>query len=259
MTTHDTTTGRAGTRGVGAAAGGGTGTTGSTAPDAAPSRVRPQPRGWAVAGIGAGLAGIVSIQASLGLSVDWEQTAGDADAIVAGMAGKTGTMILFHTATLVATVLVVIFAAGLSRRLGQQAPAGSLLPAVASGGLLLVAVAGLLGSGLDTQFMFGFADPELLVPESGAFYTDWIATIPWLWVGARPHGAGRRRRRDPARGRAAVDRLGQRRARGPDAAARHLAAAVHGRVRGSALAARRGHRVRGRRPEVTASPVRLAA
>ncbi|WP_282945659.1 hypothetical protein [Cellulomonas endometrii] len=184
MTTHDTTTGRAGTRGVGAAAGGGTGTTGSTASEAATSRVRPQPRGWAVAGIGAGLAGIVSIQASLGLSVDWEQTAGDADAVVAGMAGKTGTMILFHTATLVATVLVVIFAAGLSRRLGQQAPAGSLLPAVASGGLLLVAVAGLLGSGLDTQFMFGFADPELLVPESGAFYTDWIATIPWLWVGA---------------------------------------------------------------------------
>jgi hypothetical protein len=184
MTTHDTSTGRAGTRGVGAAAGGGTGTTSATTSDAAQARVRPQPRGWALAGIGAGLAGIVSIQASLGLSVDWERTAGDADAIVADMAGRTGTMILFHTATLIATVLVVIFAAGLSRRLGQQAPAGSLLPAVASGGLLLVAVAGLLGSGLDTQFMFGFIEPETMVTESGAFYTDWVATIPWLWVGA---------------------------------------------------------------------------
>jgi hypothetical protein len=184
MTTHDTTSGRVGARGVGAAAGGGAGTTDATTSDAAQARVRPQPRGWALAGIGAGLAGIVSIQASLGLSVDWERTAGDADAMVADMAGKTGTLILFHTATLVATVLVVIFAAGLSRRLGQQAPAGSLLPAVASGGLLLVAVAGLLGSGLDTQFMFGFIEPEKMVPESGAFYTDWVATIPWLWVGA---------------------------------------------------------------------------
>jgi hypothetical protein len=49
---------------------------------------------------------------------------------------------------------------------------------------VLVSVAGLLGSGLDTQFMFGFAEPDLIVPESGAFYSDWVATIPWLWVGA---------------------------------------------------------------------------
>ena len=55
---------------------------------------------------------------------------------------------------------------------------------MASGGLLLVAVAGLLGSGLDTQFLFGLGDTDMMVPESGAFYADWVATIPWLWVGA---------------------------------------------------------------------------
>lgn len=181
MTTHDTpSAGRP--SGVGAAAGGGTGTaTATPAPDV---RVRPQPRGWALAGVGAGLAGLVSIQASLGLSVDWDRTAGDADAMVADMADKIPTMVLFHTATLITMVLVTVFAAGLARRLGQQAPAGSLLPAVASAGLLLVAVAALLGTGLDTQFMFGFAEPDKMVTESGAFYTDWVATIPWLWVGA---------------------------------------------------------------------------
>ena len=27
-------------------------------------------------------------------------------------------------------------------------------------------------------------DGRLYVPESVAFYTDWVATIPWLWLGA---------------------------------------------------------------------------
>lgn len=172
MTTQDTSP--TASASVGAAAGGGTGA----------ARVRPQPRGWAIAGIAAGLTGLVGIQASMALGVNWEQTAGDADAIVADLSGRTAALLLFHTATIISALLAVVFAAGLSRRLAQQAPAGSLLPAVASGGLLLVAVAGLLGTGLDTQFMFGFADPELIVPESGAFFSDWVATIPWLWVGA---------------------------------------------------------------------------
>jgi hypothetical protein len=188
MTTHDTsptTAGRA--PGVGAAAGGGTGATSPTpaaTPATAATRVRPQPRGWALAGIAAGLTGLVGIQASMALGINWEQTAGDADAIIADLSGRTATLLLFHTATIVSALLAVVFAAGLSRRLAQQAPAGSLLPSVSAGGLLLVAVAGLLGSGLDTQFMFGLADTDLIVPESGAFFSDWIATIPWLWVGA---------------------------------------------------------------------------
>ncbi|MCG7286199.1 hypothetical protein MHY85_09470 [Cellulomonas sp. ACRRI] len=187
MTTHDTsptTAGRA--PGAGAAAGGGTGATDAAPvpPSAPATRVRPQPRGWALAGIAAGVTGLVGIQASMALGVNWEETAGDADAIVADLSGRTGALLVFHTATIVSALLAVVFAAGLSRRLSQQAPAGSLLGPVAGAGLLLVSVAGLLGSGLDTQFMFGFADVDLIVPESGAFFSDWIATIPWLWVGA---------------------------------------------------------------------------
>jgi|GEM_PF-555279 len=188
MTTHETSA-RTRTPVAGAAAGGGTGTARPTPDGADPAgpvaaRVRPQPRGWALAGIAAGAAGIVGIQASMAVGANWAETAGDADAIVADLAGRTTTLVLFHTATVLSAVLVVVFAAGLHRRLAQQAPAASVLPAVASGGLLLVAVAGLLGSGLDTQFVFGLSDPDVLVPESGAFFSDWVATIPWLWVGA---------------------------------------------------------------------------
>lgn len=140
-------------------------------------------RAWAWTGVAAGVLGIVSIQASSALGASWEQTAGDADAIVADLAGKTSTLLVFHTATVLVAILVLIFAAGLKRRLDVQAPAGSLLPTVAGSGLVLTSVAALMGSGLDTQFMFGFAEDKV-VPEAGAFFSDWTATIPWLWVGA---------------------------------------------------------------------------
>ncbi|MBD5785642.1 hypothetical protein IF650_05570 [Cellulosimicrobium terreum] len=147
-------------------------------------RPRTSPRAWAWTGVVAGVLGLVSIQASMALGVDWEETAGDAEAVVASLAGRTGAQLVFHTATIAYALLVLVFAAGLRRRLDAQAPAGSLLPTIAGWGLVLVSVAGLLGSGLDTQFLFGLGDTELMVPESGAFYGDWVATIPWLWVGA---------------------------------------------------------------------------
>jgi hypothetical protein len=158
------------------------------ADDAARRSRRVTPRAWAWTGVAAGVLGVVSIQASMAYGAGWEETAGDADAVVADLAGRVGTQLVFHTATIACALLVLVFAAGLKRRLDAQAPAGSLLPTVAGWGLVLVSVAGLLGSGLDTQFMFGLGDPDLLVAESGAFYADWVATIPWLWVGAGVSG-----------------------------------------------------------------------
>lgn len=141
-------------------------------------------RAWAWTGVAAGVLGITSIQASMALGSNWAEVAGDADAMVADLGTRTGTLLLFHTTTIVCALLVLVFAAGLKRRLDGQAPAGSLLPTVAGWGLVLTSVAGLLGSGLDTQFMFAVQDPSMMVAESGAFYGDWVATIPWLWVGA---------------------------------------------------------------------------
>ena len=81
-------------------------------------------------------------------------------------------------------MVIPVFAAGLKRRIDQRTPDASLLGTVAAWGLVLVSVALLLGSGLDTQFSLALSDPDVLVPESAAFYTDWVATIPWLWLGA---------------------------------------------------------------------------
>jgi hypothetical protein len=143
-------------------------------------------RSWALAGLGAGIAGLVGIGASTAIDAVYnEQTQGDAVKITARLGEQVPQILVFHTATMICVVLTVIFAAGLKRRLRAQAPADSLLPSVASSGLGLVAVAGLLGAGLTTEFVFAVTDDAARVlPESAAFFGHWVGTIPWLWVGA---------------------------------------------------------------------------
>ena len=142
-------------------------------------------RGWAVAGLGAGIAGIVCMVASsLAGAVYDEKLAGNAEGIVDKLADQSVQILIMHTGAMVSAVLLLIFAAGLMRRLRAGTPEGSLLPQVASYGLLLVSVALLLGSGLTTEFVFGVQEPDLLVPETAVFFGHWIGTIPWLWVGA---------------------------------------------------------------------------
>jgi hypothetical protein len=164
-------------------------TTSFTATAAADGRVAAAPRSrrlWAWAGVGAGLAGIVSIAASTQVDAVYaEGIEGNPTAVVARLAEQTGAILTFHTATLVSMLLLVVFAAGLRRRLADQLPSRSLVPDVAAAGLGLVAVAQLLGSGLTTEFVFGVNDPDAhVVPESAVFFGHWVGTIPWLWVGA---------------------------------------------------------------------------
>lgn len=141
-------------------------------------------RGWAFTGVAAGIASIVGIAASMQVDAVYAGD-GDPDAIVARLGELIPQILVFHTATMVSVVLLVVFAAGLRRRLADQLPTRSLLPDVAAAGLGLVSVAGLLGSGLTTEFVFGVADPGVgLVPESAVFFNHWVGTIPWLWVGA---------------------------------------------------------------------------
>jgi hypothetical protein len=146
----------------------------------------PSRRPWAWAGVGAGLAGLVSIAASMQVDAVYaDGVEGNPTAIVARLADETAAILTFHTATLVSMLLLVVFAAGLRRRLADQLPSRSLVPDVAAAGLGLVAVAQLLGSGLTTEFVFGVNDPDAhVVPESAVFFGHWVGTIPWLWVGA---------------------------------------------------------------------------
>jgi hypothetical protein len=140
-------------------------------------------RRWAWAGVAAGVVSVVGIAASM--QIDAVYAAHDAESVVARLTTQVPAILVFHTATMLGVVLLVVFAAGLRRRLADQLPSRSLLPDVAAAGLGLVAVAGLMGSGLTTEFVFGVSDPEAgLVPEAAVVFGHWVGTIPWLWVGA---------------------------------------------------------------------------
>lgn len=152
-----------------------------------PRRVAPSTgRGWAVVGAVAGLLGIVGIQASLQIDAVYsEKYAGDAGRISDRLEDFVGQLLVLHLSMTSAAVLLLVFAAGLRRRLRAQAPAGSLLPEVAAGGLLLTSVAGLMGAAFTTEIVFGITnDDALLDPEFAAVVGHWIGTVPWLWVGA---------------------------------------------------------------------------
>lgn len=156
-------------------------TTSGTAVEAPPS----QGKGWVYAGVGAGLAGIVTIVgSSFSGAVYDEKLQGNPEGIVDKLADQTVPILIMHTGAMLTAVLLVVFAAGLRRKLTQGTPAGSLLPQVASNGLMLVSVALLMGSALTTEFVFGVQEPEMLVPETAVFFGHWIGTVPWLWVGA---------------------------------------------------------------------------
>ena len=139
-------------------------------------------RTWALAGIGAGVAGIVSIVASgmIGSVYD-EDLIGDPNAIAADLADKTVPILAFHSAALVGAVLLVVFAAGLQRRLRARLGSEHLAPTVAFAGLVGTAVVSVLGTGLDTEFI-AVTDQEFINPASAAMFNHWVGTIPWCWV-----------------------------------------------------------------------------
>jgi hypothetical protein len=163
-------------------------------PDALEDRARRIPattsRTWAFSGVAAGLAGIVGIQASLAIDAVYnEKYAGDAAKISDRLGDKVPQLLTLHFGMVISALLLLVFAAGLRRRLQAQAPVGSLLPDVAVGGLLLTSVAALLGAGFTTEIVFGVTDDAIdLDPEFAAVVGHWVGTIPWLWVGAGATG-----------------------------------------------------------------------
>lgn len=166
-----------------------------------PVRVRPASRAsrsWAVAGIGAGLAGIGSIVTTTMVdSVYTDEFAGDTTGIAADLQDKAPIMFAYHSIAMAGALLMVVFAAGLFRRLRAEM-ADSTVPVVAFFGLAGTAVVSVLGAGLDTEYMMAFAQGDGIVDDANAaMYNHWIGTIPWLWVlagltGLALHVAGRR-------------------------------------------------------------------
>ena len=150
--------------------------------DLTPVPVSRPSRSWALAGVAAGVAGIGTVITSSMVDAVYDKSLkGDVQAQADKLADQTAAMVAFHTFTLVGAVLMVVFAAGLFRRLRDGLGDGAIAPLVAFGGLLGTAVVSVLATGLDTEFMFGIGSGEV-DPANAALYNHWIGTVPWCWV-----------------------------------------------------------------------------
>src|SRR5918996_738477 len=89
---------------------------GLTSPAGQTARRPARERGWAYAGIGAGLAGIAAlVGSSLTDAVYQEEIAGDPAAITDQLADQTGSILVLHIGGVGSGLLVLIFAPGLGR------------------------------------------------------------------------------------------------------------------------------------------------
>jgi hypothetical protein len=140
-------------------------------------------RSWAVAGIVSGLAGIgTMVSAGMVNAVYDPKLVDDTSKVADKLADQTGPMFAFHFFALIGAVTMVVFAAGLQRRLRARIGDG-LAATIAFAGLVGTAVVIVLGSGLDTEFLFAFMGDEQIVDDANAaLYNHWIGTIPWVWV-----------------------------------------------------------------------------
>ncbi len=138
---------------------------------------------WAVAGIGAALAGAATIVTSSAIDIVYrEEFKGTTDGVAAELYDKGPVLFAFHSITALGAVLMIVFGAGLFRRLRAVRPDG-LAPLIALVGLAGTATVSILGSGLDTEFMMpGPESQPAYADSSAAIYNHWVGTIPWLWT-----------------------------------------------------------------------------
>ncbi|MFT4165846.1 MAG: hypothetical protein QM650_11450 [Microlunatus sp.] len=142
-------------------------------------------RGWAVAGVLAGACAVAGIQISTMASPVYDAAKPPTPEWIAEqLSTKVPVLIGFHVTTTIAALLLMVFTAGLKRRLDAQAPADSLLPNVAAIGLVITSAILILGAGLNTEFIFGLATPGMIPATDVSMYSHWVATIAWLWVAA---------------------------------------------------------------------------
>ena len=155
-----------------------------TAPTTAEAAVgTPTPRGWAVAGIVAGVAGLAGgVFSGLVNVVYREDLVGDEAGVLAALGDHVVNLTAFHVLTTISALAMAVFGLGLARRLKAALPADSLLPALAAFGLLGTSVVQIIGTGLDTEFIFGVANPEVTTPSAAVLYNHWVGTIPWNLV-----------------------------------------------------------------------------
>lgn len=140
-------------------------------------------RAWALAGIAAGAGGFATtfLSASAGAAyVDGEVQ--DADKVIASLNDHVPALISFHVVATLTVLALVPFGLGLHRRLRAALGPDSLAPGIAAFGILGTALVVLMGTVLNTEFIFGVAgDEPLAVPEAATVFNHWIGTVPWVW------------------------------------------------------------------------------
>jgi hypothetical protein len=141
-------------------------------------------RAWAVAGIGSALLGAATVVTSSAAGFVYQDrfSHGSVEGVAGELSDRAGVLFAFHSITVLGALLMVVFAAGLSRRL-RAGDGEGVAPVVALVGLAGTAVVSVLGSGFDTEFMVPALQDDVSVDDgSAAFYGHWIGTIPWLWT-----------------------------------------------------------------------------
>lgn len=115
---------------------------------------RTAPRLWALAGVGAALAGAATVvTTSMAGTVYEPRFAGDVTGLADAMAGDASVLLVFHSVTVIGAILTLVFAAGLHRRLSSTLGGEGTLPLMAFAGLFGTAVVSILGSALDTEYI----------------------------------------------------------------------------------------------------------
>jgi hypothetical protein len=146
--------------------------------------VRRPGRGWAAAGVLAGVAGFAAMEVATRLSPTDVAAYADAGLLINGYVGHGPGMIAAVLALfVVAAFAVVVFGAGLRRVLAAQCPAGSLVPDVAWAGTLLVAALCLVGSGPATEVFFSLLHAAESDADVTASLVRMMDTLPWVWGG----------------------------------------------------------------------------
>lgn len=139
-------------------------------------------RGWAVAGVLAGVAGFAATILSMNVGAVYaDGAAQDVTGIAETLGDKVPVLVAFHVVATLAALLLVPFGFGLHRRLRSVLGADSLVPGIAAFGILGTSLVVLMGTILDTEFIFGVAEDGMIVPEATAVYNHWIGTVPWVW------------------------------------------------------------------------------
>ncbi len=140
---------------------------------------------WPLAGLGAGVCGVGMIVSSSGFGASSDdRVLADAGRLSRLLAADRNLLLPFLVSTTLGALLIVVFAAGLRRHLTAQEPASSILPDVAAGGLVLVAVMLLVGGGVSTELWWGLGDLGLADADALGSMYHLVATMAWVWAGA---------------------------------------------------------------------------